>query len=156
MSLCATAGPEPDLLFVERRYQDQRGGWHCLSHNAGSAGFANLTLAGGHAFSEDLHTWYTTPTPAYTGAFVEQVGGATLPLAKRERPRLIFDQRTREPTHLVTAVVDAGADPRNCLGKALQPGSREEYQCWLLANNDPWPGYFDRSFTLVQPLRAAA
>ena len=64
------------MRFAEHRYQDQRGGWHCLSHNAGSAGFANLTLAGGHAFSEDLHTWYTTPTPAYTGAFVEQAGGA--------------------------------------------------------------------------------
>jgi len=54
-------------------YQDHRGHWHCLSHDAGSAGFGNLSIAGGHAFSLDLREWCALPelpTPTRSKALV--------------------------------------------------------------------------------------
>jgi len=131
-------------------YQDHRGNWHCLSHNSGSAGFGNLTIAGGHAFSKDLISWYTTSNAAYTGSYVERVGAEPLAIGKRERPRLIFDPETREMTHLVTAVVEGSASPF-CTGKDIT--FDEQVKCWFASNNNPWPGYHDPSFTLVQEIR---
>jgi hypothetical protein len=130
-------------------YQDQRGHWHCLSHDAGSAGFGNLTIAGGHAFSLDLREWHTTPGAAYSGAYVEREGLPPLAIGKRERPRLIFDPATREITHLVTAVVDGSASAA-CTGKGITPD--DAVRCWFASNNNPWPGFHDASYTLVQPV----
>ena len=131
-------------------YQDHRGNWHCLSHNSGSEGFANLSIAGGHAFSRDLKVWGTTKGGVYSGAYVDTDLGV-LALGKRERPKLIFDPVTREMTHLVTAVVEGNVSPE-CKGKASTP--TEQAKCWFASNNNPWPGFHDQSYTLVQPINA--
>ena len=52
---------------------------------------------------------------------------------KRERPHLLFDPVTAEPTHLCTGV---------CLNDN-----------YTKCNDNPWPGYADRTFTSVQPIQ---
>ena len=49
-----------------------------------------------------------------------------------ERPHLIFDPSTGQPTHLTNGV---------CLNGD-----------WAQCNNNPYPGYFDYTFTTVAPL----
>lgn len=61
---------------------------------------------------------------------VEYKEGGTVVYGKRERPHLIFDPSSGEPTHLCTGV---------CLNSN-----------WTLCNDNPFPGYFDYTFTSVQ------
>jgi hypothetical protein len=61
---------------------------------------------------------------------VEYTQGGTMVYGKRERPHLIFDPSSGEPTHLCTGV---------CLNSN-----------WTLCNDNPYPGYYDYTFTSVQ------
>lgn len=61
--------------------------------------------------------------------------GGKVVYGKRERPHLIFDPTTGDPSHLCTGV---------CLNSN-----------YSLCNDNPWPGYFDYTFTSVQPILAA-
>lgn len=112
-------------------YTDKRGRFHCLYHRASEHGFANLSVAGGHAYSEDGYNWHADEVPAYSTA-IRYASGTTKHYGKRERPHLIFDPVTGDPTHLSTGV---------CL-----------LDSWELCNDNPWPGYYDYTFTSVQPV----
>ena len=119
----ACGGGEDNYLYV-----DHRGHFHCLFHKSP---FSDLKAQGGHGFSVDGINWHSSDIPAYSS---EQLyaDGHTATYGKRERPHLIFDPASGEPTHLVNGV---------CL-----------HDNWAECNNNPWPGYFDRTFTTVSPL----
>lgn len=70
--------------------------------------------------------------PAYP-AEVRYTDGSVGQYGKRERPHLVFDATTRQPTHLTNGV---------CLNGD-----------WALCNNNPYPGFFDYTFTTVAPLK---
>eukprot|EP00729_Bicosta_minor_P005168 gene5168-24105_t len=108
---------------------DHRGNFHCLYHRGP---FWNLTAQGGHAFSTDAFTWHVSKDPAYP-AEVRYTDGSVGQYGKRERPHLVFDATTRQPTHLTNGV---------CLNGD-----------WALCNNNPYPGFFDYTFTTVAPLK---
>lgn len=120
----ACGGGEDNYIYV-----DQRGSFHCLYHRSP---FQDLNAQGGHAFSPDGLTWYTSETPAYP-AHQQYADGTIGMYGKRERPHLIFDPLTGQPTHLTNGV---------CLN-----GN------WAQCNNNPYPGYFDYTFTTVAPLQ---
>ena len=120
-------GPGEDSYL----YVDSRDHFHCLYHRAP---FQNLTAQGGHAYSQDGFTWFVGAAAAYPAA-IRYSDGTVAHYGKRERPHLIFDPHTGEPTHLTNGV---------CLN-----GDWEE------CNNNPFPGFFDYTFTTVAPLQTS-
>ena len=98
-------------------YVDTRGHFHCLYHRAP---FQDLTAQGGHAYSVDGYTWHVSDAAAYPAA-IQYRDGSVGRYGKRERPHLIFDPQTGEPTHLTNGV---------CLNGD-----------WVQCNNNPRPGY---------------
>ena len=120
-------GPGEDSYL----YVDTRDHFHCLYHRAP---FPNLTAQGGHAYSEDGFTWFVGAAAAYPAA-IRYSDGTVAHYGKRERPHLIWDPHTGEPTHLTNGV---------CLN-----GDWEE------CNNNPFPGFFDYTFTTVAPLQTS-
>jgi hypothetical protein len=129
----------PYELVVERHacgdgednflYIDGRGSWHCLYHRAP---FPDPLAQGGHAFSADGLVWHASETPAYPGS-VEYADGSVGRYGKRERPHLVLDPATRKPVALTNGV---------CLNGD-----------WAQCNNNPWPGFFDLTFTTVAPIQ---
>ena len=85
-----------------------------------------------HLASTELHLFDCTQAVAYSSTVTYRERGAVI-YGKRERPHLIFDPSTGEPTHLCTGV---------CLNSN-----------YTKCNDNPWPGYADRTFTNVQPVQ---
>ena len=69
-------------------------------------------------------------------------------LATRERPKLLFDRATREPTHLYTAA--APMPPRGCTSCTHPRKSRDAGTCVGCKTNAPWGRAV---YTMVTPLR---
>ncbi len=59
--------------------------------------------AGRLAYSLDGRNWTYSSTPAYNGT-IAFTNGSTLVLNRMERPVLLFDEKTRKPTHLINGV----------------------------------------------------
>ena len=84
---------------------DLRGNWHALFHVYTLdivPSCANSTVAA-HWFSPDGLAWHSVPIPPYGNA-LQLADGSSVLVSTRERPKLIFDAATGEPTHLITAV----------------------------------------------------
>ena len=154
----ACAIGEDHSLYIDAR------GFHCLTHRFSNAslppGPFDAMKDGGHAFSLDGSdgSWFcadgkgghgecrlTSPI-AYNSTIVYAHNGVNK-FGTRERPHILFDGSN--PVALTTSVqhcqapdvADAcTADPRSC------------NQSNLLCHNQ-WPGYMDRSWTSVVPLR---
>jgi hypothetical protein len=145
-------GGEDPFLYV-----DARGHWHCLFH---AAPYSDLTNAGGHAYSVDGTTWYTTPNAVYRGDYIVEIHNTTnhnngteqqpqqqrkLILGKRERPHLVFgDDEEQRPRNILALVTGVCVSPDDTLANERR---------WALCNNNPWPGYYDKTFTHVQRVR---
>ena len=86
-------------------WRSRDGTYHALLHADfdGCCGGA----AGVHAWSADGVSWSISPRNAYNNS-VELVGGGTLSLQNRERPHLVLDEDSGEPTHLTNAAALAG------------------------------------------------
>jgi hypothetical protein len=123
----ACGGGEDNFIYI-----DTRGNWHCLYHRAP---FPDPAAQGGHAFSRDGLVWHVSEGAAYPGQQA-YMGGHVGKYGKRERPHLVFDAATGEPTHLTNGV---------CLNSN-----------WMECNNNPWPGYFDYTFTTVAPIQRSS
>eukprot|EP00936_MAST-01D_sp_MAST-1D-sp1_P002992 g2992.t1 len=154
----ACAIGEDHSLYIDAR------GFHCLTHRFSNAslppGPFDAMKDGGHAFSLDGSdgSWFCADgkgghgecqlaSPiAYNSTIVYAHNGVNK-FGTRERPHILFDGSN--PVALTTSVqhcqapdvADAcTADPRSC------------NQSNLLCHNQ-WPGYMDRSWTSVVPLR---
>jgi hypothetical protein len=130
-------------------WRDARGHWHVLSHTYTREGAGPRNSISGHLFSRDLRAWQVSPTEPYGNAVTYADGGgaaaATKPqrFSTMERPKLVFDGATGEPTHLVNGV--SGVYPCDtCIVGDSPPGGG---CCWCKIT----PGE-DRTFTLMQPL----
>lgn len=110
-------------------YSSATRSYHALFHGLGACG-TGAAGVGCHAFSRDGVAWTLSPTPAYS-LDVKFDDGSHITFARRERPQLLFDPVTGEPTHLVNGVQPPGP---------LQPTG----------------GRGDASYTLVVPLRVGA
>eukprot|EP00930_Biecheleria_cincta_P089196 TRINITY_DN78467_c0_g1_i1.p1 TRINITY_DN78467_c0_g1~~TRINITY_DN78467_c0_g1_i1.p1 ORF type:complete len:416 (-),score=27.68 TRINITY_DN78467_c0_g1_i1:609-1856(-) len=107
--------PGPDGAYEDPFLYTTSRGFHLLFHvynteenpPHGHECFNATTSA--HAYSEDGFTWYTSPVQPY-GTQIELVGGRTITVSTRERPKLFFDS-TGTMTHLFTAVCGASSCP---------------------------------------------
>ena len=138
-------GEDPSLYF------DSKGRFHCLFHRSP---FSNPDIAIGHAYSVDGVRWYVAAAPAANSTIVYEGLGAVVH-GKRERPHPIFN-RNGDMTHLVTGVcIIPECDPLD--GRSVDPridcSSKAQYH--HCDANSPGPGWYDRTYTLVQALRAA-
>ena len=86
-------------------YQDQRNHWHLLAHVYNTVPFkaTGLNYISGHGFSFDGVHWNLSKVEPYSYNVTYDDGTSAL-VATRERPKLIFDPKTREPSFLLTAV----------------------------------------------------
>ena len=127
----ACGGGEDPFIWT-----DTNGHWHCLFH---ASPYSNLSIAGGHAFSVDGFDWFVSETAAYTGTYVDYLESdgsiRKYPIAKRERPHLIFENG--EPIALTNGVV------------LRTPGANDS-SAWHWASYNPFPGFHDRSWTHLQ------
>ena len=93
-----TGSHEDPFLFI-----DQRGHYHAVTHNQAEGNLCgNRTLGstcGAHLYSRDSYAWSVSRTPVYTHEVLME-GGEMRELQTRQRPQLIFDPRTRQPTTL--------------------------------------------------------
>ena len=80
-------------------WQAADGAWHALLHD-----MSPDMPAGRHAFSRDGAAWTVTADLAYDGN-VTFADGSRVAFAKRERPHLLLDPRTRAPLALATGVM---------------------------------------------------
>jgi len=120
---------EDPFLFI-----DPRGNWHVLYHvyNATTpCGDCDSEVVSGHVFSRDGRVWNSATVQPFTNV-VAVVGAGDWTLATRERPKLMFDARTGDPTHLLNGVCGGVS---SC---APTPAVNCKYDFW--------------DFTLVQPL----
>jgi hypothetical protein len=126
-------GPAPGAWEDPFLYLDPRGNFHLLAHvwsNVPQPTCANTNVSG-HLFSADGLTWGMGAEQPYTG-HVAFTDGSSLTMTTRERPKLMFDPVSGEPTHLLNGAVGG---PSSC---------------------PPWwcshCKMFFWTFTLVQPL----
>ena len=128
-----TAGTEDPFL-----YRDIDGTYHAIFHHMYGYDTETqwwLDAVGGHAFSEDGISWtysgvaWGNSTTTQQGNVVEFTDGTSFRFTRRERPHLVFDQKTGELAFLVTAAQ---------YGTGKNPGQ--------YGDNG------DASFTLLQPI----
>eukprot|EP00947_MAST-08B_sp_MAST-8B-sp1_P005946 g5946.t1 len=141
-------------------WQDKRGHWHILAHvfadgrRCGDSDPASVrpscNYISGHAFSRDgLTNWTVSPTEPYSFS-VQYDDGTTGLMSTRERPKLLFDPETREPTHLYNAV--APMPPGACVSCLKPRKSGDARSCIGCKTCEPW-GH--QVYTMVAPLRQA-
>ena len=81
-----SSSPSVEDPFV---WQDRRGNFHALFHK-----FTDETPnCGGHAYSQNGMDWILTNEPAYQTT-IATADGAEHPFTRRERPHLLFDDKT--------------------------------------------------------------
>jgi hypothetical protein len=140
-------------------WQDKRGHWHVLAHvfvqkPCGDHDPASVTPScnyiSGHAFSRNgLTDWTVSPVEPFS--FTIQYDDNTTGLVStRERPKLLFDHNTGEPTHLYSAVAPMPAG--SCTGCAKPRKSSDAKACIGCKTCEP-EGH--QVYTMVAPLRQA-
>ena len=163
----------PAFVALRRRYIDKRG-FHCISHRfsivgdpictePGGCTVFDAARDGGHSFSPHGwgDTWYCadghgghahcTPDqpPAYNATIVYEQGGVHK-FGTRERPHVLFDGDT--PVALTNSVQHCQAPG---IPDACVPGNPLSCNESNKGCHNQWPGYQDRSWTAIAPLRTA-
>ena len=93
-------------------------------------------LVSGHAFSVDGASWNFAETPPYTNTLAHTDGPPTV-YTSLERPHLVFDQVTREPTHIALAAAPAWTSPL-CAGCRRAPGTNSSCVLCKLTQGIDW------------------
>ena len=145
-------------------YVDQKGHFHCVSHRFSNATFPagpfDATKDGGHSFSVDgRDPWYCADgkggveycnldSPiAYNATIIYEESGVNR-FGTRERPHMLVEDGV--PKALVTSVqhCQAPSIPDACTASDPQSCNISNHLC-----HNNWPGYMDRAWTSVAPLR---
>jgi hypothetical protein len=133
-----------------------RGHWHILAHvfNTLPCGdgdpskvTASCNYISGHLFSRDgLSNWTVAREEPYSFKIQYSDGSSGL-VATRERPKLLFDEVTGEPTHLFTSAADL---PHTACAQCGQTQHHSVGACIDCKITAP----FDTGvYTMVRPLR---
>ena len=99
------ASPSVEDPFV---WQDKRGNFHALFHKFTD----EHPFCGGHAYSRDGFTWVLHDTPAYS-TIITTSDGVNHTFNRRERPHLLLDPKTKDPTWLFTSLTNWGVTNRD-------------------------------------------
>lgn len=138
----ACGGGEDPSLFL-----DSRGHWHCMFHRSP---FSNPDAAIGHAYSLDGFTWYVASDPAANSSVVYDSGLGVVVHGKRERPHPYFDESGRLSAFVSGVCLVPSCDPLD--GAPLDPtrDCTSGTQYAACDSNSPGPGWYDKTYTLVQ------
>jgi hypothetical protein len=79
---------------------------HRYNYKNGEGVAPTDNLVSGHAFSETGAEWHFSSVPPFDSQ-LENSDGPPTPFTSLERPHLIMDDVTKEPTHLVVAASPA-------------------------------------------------
>ena len=117
---------QPGAVHVEDAFVWQDAGtghFHFLAHKFLTSAQPR-TRAGAHGFSVDGWSWTVSTEDAYPHAITTADGVAHPFSGHRDRPELIFNRTTGEPTHLITATgfLDPGNDHVFTFVQALDGG----------------------------------
>jgi hypothetical protein len=142
----ACGGGEDPSLYV-----DKRGHFHCLFHQSP---FSVPDIAIGHAFSLDGLTWTVSDYPAANSTIMysglpNTTGPVPVIHGKRERPHLYFDDNGDIAAFVSGVCITPRCNPiEGTIDPSADCNSTTQYhQCDA---NSPGPGWFDRTYTLVQ------
>ena len=148
----ACGGGEDPSLYV-----DKRGRFHCLFH---ASPFSNPDIAIGHAFSADGFAWTVGAEPAANSTIQYAGGLGAVVHGKRERPHLFMDAAGDIAAFVTGVCIIPACNPLD--GGRIDPAAdcssgTQYHHCDA---NSPGPGWYDRTYTLVQgvatPAAAAA
>ena len=116
----AQRGAEDPYLYAK---QGPTGvSFHAILHRNGCKGGVGCEphVSGQHAFSFDGYEWHLSAANAYNASVLYD-DGSVEELATRERPHLILDPVTKEPTHLVAGAGLKGFGPGGRTITHIQP-----------------------------------
>jgi hypothetical protein len=155
---------EDHSMWIDKR------GFHCVTHKFSNAslppGPYDASRDGGHSFSLDgsdrswfcadgrggHETCHVGSPPAYNSTIIEQDDSGINRVNRygtRERPHVLFDDNGL-PVALTTSVqhCQLPSVPDECV-----PGDSHSCNNSNLLCHNGWPGYMDRAWTAVTPLR---
>ena len=134
-------------------YFDARGNWHLLAHryrySDGPGTLAGDILVSGHGFSRDGLSWAMSANPPFDSVIRHTSGPATA-YTSLERPKMLLDEATGNPTHLVLAASPAYSSPL-CQGCVAPHRHAAPNGSCVLCKLTPG---IDAVFTMVLPLQA--
>ena len=141
LSLCDASSADADLLPLRAAFAATRDGGHAFSEHGWNGTWFCADGKGGHAFC--------TPDqpPAYNATIVYEEGGVHK-FGTRERPHVMFDGDT--PVALTNSVQHCQAPD---VPDACVPGNPHSCNESNTGCHNQWPGYQDRSWTSITPLR---
>lgn len=127
----APGGEDPFL------YIDHLENFHLLYHRMNDG-----QQTGGHAFSKTGKSKWTFGPPAYDASVrYENPEVGNVWFASRERPHLVFETRENDGVREIVALT-TGVKVCDFANSTVQD-----------CNSNAWPGYNDKSYTSVQPVR---
>jgi hypothetical protein len=144
----ACGGGEDPSLFI-----DTQGHFHCMFHRSP---FSDPDIAIGHAYSVDGFTWYVSVLPAANSSIEFDSGLGVVVHGKRERPHPYMDPATGAIVAFVSGVcINPACDPLD--GGSIDPTAdcSSGTQYGHCDANSPGPGWYDRTYTLVQGVGSA-
>ena len=137
----ACGGGEDPSLYITTS-----GEFHCLFHRAP---FSDPDIAIGHSYSLDGLTWFASVLPAANSSIAYEGLGVVVH-GKRERPHLYIDANGDIAAFVSGVCITPACNPLE--GGAVDPtvdcSSAAQYHA--CDANSPGPGFFDRTYTLVQ------
>jgi len=138
----ACGGGEDPSLFI-----DKRGHFHCMFHRSP---FSNPDIAIGHAYSLDGFTWYVAAEAAANSTINYDSNLGTVIHGKRERPHPYMNSAGDIVAFVSGVCINPACNPLD--GGSIDPtvncsSAAQYYRC---DSNSPNPGYYDRTYTLVQ------
>lgn len=120
----------------------------CGKLNEPSSVSPSCNFISGHAYSRaGLGNWTLSPTEPFSFKLTYDDGTTGL-LSTRERPKLLLDPKTAEPSYLITA--GAPMPPGACLSCTKPRKSRDARSCVGCKSCAPWDLEVS---TMVTPLR---
>jgi hypothetical protein len=142
----ACGGGEDPSLYI-----DTNGHFHCMFHRSP---FSDPDIAIGHAYSLDGFTWFVASDPAANSSILYDSNLGVVVHGKRERPHPYFDDAGNIVAFVSGVCITPSCNPLE--GGKIDPtadctSATQYHHCDA---NSPGPGWYDRTYTLVQGVGA--